>query len=346
MLWKEWMATFDELTRWQHRELDGQKQPMNKPFKVGGYSIMYPGDPTAHPSMIYNCRCTMVGDLDDYPSDYERYDNINGKPVKNMTYKEWENAKKGVATPKIPEFTQVGIGSAKSVDEINKILNLNNLWRTNGMGMVSKADLTGCDLDSAKSIAASYEQVFSRYPQLKGKLNAPNAQPVGMKDGTYAWCYINTTGQVEVNPLHYKNWGLLVKSYEDDVISGWHPKGTTAESIVTHEVGHAVDGLLAREGILGGVTASGQYKYASSTLKNTIMKRVAKQDPTVQDYFDVWGNKDGMTYAVNDLVSEYATKNNKEWFAECFAEYITSANPRAVATEFGKELEKLLGRLV
>lgn len=57
---KEWMATLDEHTRWQHADLDGQKVETDQPFKIGGYTIMYPGDPHAHPSMIYNCRCTLV----------------------------------------------------------------------------------------------------------------------------------------------------------------------------------------------------------------------------------------------------------------------------------------------
>lgn len=90
---KEWMATLDERTRTTHQMLDGQKVPINKPFRVDDYTIKYPGDPHAHPSMVYNCRCTLVGDLDSYPSEYERYDNINGKPIKNMTYEEWKDAK-------------------------------------------------------------------------------------------------------------------------------------------------------------------------------------------------------------------------------------------------------------
>ena len=99
---KEWMATFDEVTRHAHRMLDGQKRPINKPFNIEGYNIMYPGDPTAHPSMIFNCRCTLVGDLDDYPSEYERYDNIDGKPVNQMTYAEWYDAKKGTVVSNVP----------------------------------------------------------------------------------------------------------------------------------------------------------------------------------------------------------------------------------------------------
>lgn len=339
---KEWMATFDGRTRYNHRMLDGQKRPLDKPFEIEGYKIMYPGDPTAHPSMVFNCRCTLVGDLDSYPSDYERYDNIDGHPVKEMTYRDWEAAKKGI---KAPQFNQVGIGLCKSVDEVNALLNIPGLFRST-LNYKSTADLSGCDLDSAKSIAAAYEQVFARYPQLKGKFDAPNAHPIGMNDNTYAWCYLRDNGMVQVNPgpERYGNWKKIYEQYESDVISGWHPYGTTAESIVTHEIGHAIDGLLAREGIKGGVTASGEYRYASSSLKNTIMNRAAKLDPDIAEEMkiDKW-LKDNAT--VLHHVSGYATKNNQEWFAECFAEYITSANPRTVASEFGKELEKLMEKL-
>lgn len=349
---KEWMATLDEHTRWQHADLDGQKQPLDKPFQVGGYTIMYPGDPTAHPSMIFNCRCTMVGDLDDYPSEYKRYDNIDGKPIKAMTYREWEKAKgkqfsKSRVAP-LTAFNQVSIGACKTVKEVNNLLNGRGLWRTvSGLntGVESQADLIGCDLDSAKSIAAAYEQVFAKYPQLKGRFDAPNAHPVGMDDNTYAWCYLRRNGLVQVNPNKYNSWQSISRQYEHDVKTGWHPYGTTAESVVTHEIGHAIDGLLAWERILGGVTASGEYRYASSTLKNTIMKRAAKLDEDIADNMEFDKMVGNGTEAVSMSVSRYATKNNQEWFAECFAEYITSANPRVVATEFGKELEKLVAKL-
>lgn len=90
---KEWVATLDARTRTAHQELDGQTVDLDKPFKAEGYTIRYPGDPEAHPSLVYNCRCTLVGDLVDYPSTYERYDNVAGKPIKNMTYKQWKKAK-------------------------------------------------------------------------------------------------------------------------------------------------------------------------------------------------------------------------------------------------------------
>ena len=41
-------------------------------------------------------------------------------------------------------------------------------------------------------------------------------------------------------------------------------------------------------------------------------------------------------------VSGYATYDAKEWFAECFCEWMESEDPRPVAKEFGKQLEALM----
>lgn len=87
---KQWMATLDEHTRESHAELDGESVPVDEPFSNG---LMYPADPDGDPAEVYNCRCTMVGDLVDYNEEYERYDNIEGEPIENMTYEEWEAAK-------------------------------------------------------------------------------------------------------------------------------------------------------------------------------------------------------------------------------------------------------------
>ena len=95
-LQKEWLATLDGRTRDEHRDLDGQKVPIDEPFKVGGREIEFPGDPHAHPSLTYNCRCTLLADLEDYPDDKytQRRDQETGEPIADMTYREWEKSKK------------------------------------------------------------------------------------------------------------------------------------------------------------------------------------------------------------------------------------------------------------
>ena len=102
---KEWMATLDGRTRDSHRHLDGEQIKVGDKWHPQKFSngLRYPGDPEGPAREVYNCRCTLVADLVDYPAEYERYDNINGKPIKNMTYDEWAKAKSGttvtVVTP-------------------------------------------------------------------------------------------------------------------------------------------------------------------------------------------------------------------------------------------------------
>lgn len=332
-----WMATLDDRTRDSHVLLDGEVVEVGEEFSNG---CKFPGDPDCgDPAELYNCRCALVPVVMGINPALD--ENRNSK-LGDMTYEEWKaramHEDKQTEPQRELQFNQVDIGKANSVDEVNGILN-NSGFFTSG------CDLTGCDLDSAKSIAASYEQVFTKFPILQGMINGVDAQPTRMGPNTYAWCFIRGGGKVQVNPTKYNNWKMLERGYEQDVISGWHPRGTTAESIVTHEIGHAVDGLLAKKGVLGGYTKSGEFRYASSSMKTTVMKRAAKKDEVLGQIFEIWGNKEGMNMVVHDYVSGYATKNPQEWFAECFAEYITSANPRVVAEEFGKELEKLLAKL-
>lgn len=90
-----WVATLDSRTRHEHRLLDGQKVEVGKPFKVDGKEIRYPGDPTAAPELVYNCRCAVVAVVKGSKLDTEGIEGIERRDEKlgDMTYDEWKNAK-------------------------------------------------------------------------------------------------------------------------------------------------------------------------------------------------------------------------------------------------------------
>jgi hypothetical protein len=60
---KQWLATPGPRTRPAHAQANGQVKPLEQPFVVGGYNLMYPGDRSlgAPAGMTVNCRCTLVG---------------------------------------------------------------------------------------------------------------------------------------------------------------------------------------------------------------------------------------------------------------------------------------------
>ena len=102
---KEWLATLDGHTRRAHAALDGQHVPVDEPFQSLLGEIMYPGDPSAHPANVYNCRCTLISHLIEYPSENARRrpnlqrlgDDDVQKPIKDMTYAEWAGWKQSAS---------------------------------------------------------------------------------------------------------------------------------------------------------------------------------------------------------------------------------------------------------
>lgn len=58
---KEWIRTYDDRIRDSHMAVTEKAIPMDKPFKVGGSLMMYPGDSSlgADAADVINCRCTI-----------------------------------------------------------------------------------------------------------------------------------------------------------------------------------------------------------------------------------------------------------------------------------------------
>lgn len=55
-----WLATEDHRTRPTHRTADGERVALAAPFIVGGFELMFPGDPAGPPQEVIQCRCTML----------------------------------------------------------------------------------------------------------------------------------------------------------------------------------------------------------------------------------------------------------------------------------------------
>lgn len=57
---KQWMSTRDARVRDTHRAMDGQARMLDDPFESpSGATLMHPGDSTAPPEEVINCRCTV-----------------------------------------------------------------------------------------------------------------------------------------------------------------------------------------------------------------------------------------------------------------------------------------------
>lgn len=66
---KMWVAHHDGRTRPTHLEADRQQAPILGDFRVGGFALVMPGDPTAPLQETANCRCVLVGVRRDSSTD-------------------------------------------------------------------------------------------------------------------------------------------------------------------------------------------------------------------------------------------------------------------------------------
>lgn len=104
------------------------------------------------------------------------------------------------------------------------------------------------------------------------------------------------------------NYRRLTNQLKDYVAFGCYPKGCdTVDALIYHEFGHLLDALV-------GLSEN-------------------------EAFISYYNSFDKLQIAKN--LSQYATINIREFFAEAFSEYMCNKNPRSIAVYAGKFLEKL-----
>lgn len=94
---KTWIATLDHRTRYAHRQLHGQTVPVDEAFDSELGKIRYPGDPEAKPANVYNCRCTLRGQIEGYEVDVLEL--ARNRDIEGMSFEEWRKQKKAQTNP-------------------------------------------------------------------------------------------------------------------------------------------------------------------------------------------------------------------------------------------------------
>jgi hypothetical protein len=100
---KTWIGTLDDRIRNTHRHTHGDTVPINQPFLVGGYRMQFPGDPTAPPGEVINCRCVL---------------RITPAPEDQQTKKQQTDPGTDIRNDPLPEVTPL----PKIIDRVHKRL--------------------------------------------------------------------------------------------------------------------------------------------------------------------------------------------------------------------------------
>lgn len=189
---KKWLATLDGRTRDSHRAMDGVTVDVDEKFKTPlGSEMDYPGDMSGNVQQadIWNCRCTMVYEYEDYPDEITAEDRIqyddyftmekgkDGKKHKvyhragsslitDMNYNEWKAAKGGgllndlnLAKVELAEAQKQFIQKKVKEDKVYK-----DLWKdpvkledypAKAAGIAAKRDYYDQEIDKLKDAIAN-----------------------------------------------------------------------------------------------------------------------------------------------------------------------------------------------
>ena len=319
---KQWLATLDNRTRHAHAMLDGQTVDVDKPFKVDGYEIMYPGDSSAPGYLVYNCRCTQIAEVDgeDTNSGGRRaIDPKTGKSVlvKDMTYAEWAGWKKP-SQPQMPRFTP-----ATTIEEAQKYADkFVESYKTKYSG---KVDYSGIDIEYANKMNRAFTEVLEQYA-VPNKLR--NIVPFNTREKRFK----DTTAEAAYQ------WGLSDFYYNKKYLK-------SAKTMAAHKKEYAdllekvlpnIDKAIEINEGKSNATATLQLRYLKA-LKNTGRTNVFEPDAygtTIHELghylddqiFTKAEKESGLDMAesfnnYSGKISAYATSSRQEYVAESFAAY-------------------------
>lgn len=197
----------------------------------------------------------------------------------------------------------------------NDILNFNPIQiqdKIKQIGEFSKVDLSELPQDVLQGVYITCEKIFSKYPQLKGGagLITKNISADVYADN------LSLITSITLNKQFYKDLKLLRNAYKKDLDLGFHPINTTENALLAHELGHSLRKYIGMK-----------YDISASDIKKECLKRINYK-----------------ANQVKEKLSEYATKNTEEFFAEAFSEYVDSPKPRKIAKALGEYINEILAR--
>ena len=315
---KEWLATLDGHTRRSHAVLDGQHVPVDEPFQSILGEIMYPGDPSANPSNVYNCRCTLISRLIEYPSENaKRRPNLQKlcdeevqKPIKDMTYAEWAGWKKAEKREK-PKLVFV---EAKNKNEAEE-------FAYNNFGVF--ANYSTYDISVANAINRTMleaKEIFGVHAF--DELNYIGTFPKGYSSN-WKGAYVTSSdptidGSLWLRNVRNKNALEKLESVAKEQYEMGYWSTPHALQTIRHELGHAIHRAIGTEEKTAQI-----YEYMKSIKTERFIRN----------------RKGDRSHKYSDWLSEYGFTNVKEFIAESVAEYM-GGNPRQTAK---KVVEMLIG---
>ena len=214
--------------------------------------------------------------------------------------------------------------NAQSVHDLAEFLHRNYGAR------MDESKLSKMDYKTLWTQVEGIEEVYKAFPELKPLMKSDNASVnririSGEQSASNTYASMNMTGNLNIGNAIRKHRDIasLMKGYENDVSGGFHPKGTNASHISSHEVGHMMV-MLVKNAEGGGFT--GKY-WGSDTAKSIVHN--AWNSPEMKQIRKQYKAKHGRQLSIKEAqrhISGYGATNHHETVAEAVAQFSAIGN--------------------
>lgn len=178
---KQWLATLDSRTRHWHSSLDGVKVDNDKPFTNEYGDIMYPGDPAADPSNIFNCRCTLIASIKGFERDVSDMDLRHDDNLGDMTYDEWRAGKYDQTSDSITKQDDIAhIMEQSYINDYRAIAGQNPIWSSEVSAEEVEPLLEKVMEESKINVVNNREEAYNNLTTLFGSVEDTNAIDAGL----------------------------------------------------------------------------------------------------------------------------------------------------------------------
>lgn len=353
---KVWIATPDERTRESHLEIDGEQVSIDKPFSN---ELMYPADPDGEPAEVYNCRCTMRTEVIGFRNADGSVTEIGHKRDETMhsgqmqaekNRRETEKSQNKQLTlkdlqkpqrPKASDFDnddELQAAREKYREKRKEYENKLDEWIENQTpnatpindfsewcgkkGIQIHGDISGVDGKALTAYMNRMDKLSKDFPTV---MRYRENLPIEKQHMKYQFAFSKDKDFL-AEASHGFTFGAegadikrLLKYQADDVASGFRVVGDgTINQMFDHEFGHNVYDSI---------------KYSKENMKLPDKQRFENREKIKKDLLTNVYGKNGM--------SEYATTNDDELFAEAFSAWYGGEE-----TEFAKSFGEFIERWI
>lgn len=307
---RKWVATHDERTRAWHADLDGVETDLDEPWENEYGLIMYPGDPSADPANVYNCRCSVRAHVLGFTWNTDGEMQEEAVPEESKALFEEVRTKDDAYESLLQTFTDVD----EDVLKLDEELLVNNVNRFNELnarfGAVNVDDGSYFSVNNSKKYVA---EASSGY---------------------------RANGQVELSLSNsfYKKIDVYHENYDKAQQSGFNmPSADEYKDVyvITHEYGHILEGAISR-----ARTDFDEFeKYNLTQRVKEYVKSEEKLADTIREEIVGIAQSNNPNFNLDDNLSRLGHSNSFEFFAEVFANS-QCGNPTELGLAMQEWLEK------